>query len=171
VEKLGIIIPVDFSLYRGKFYLYWGPVPALLLATMELFSSEPVSDFILAFAFSVGIFLMQSSLLLAVWDRYFYALPKWVLHLSILLAGSALPIALLRHYDDYARIYEAAIAGGQFFLMSGLWMAFTAIARPSIPNWRLVLAGSLWTLAIGTRHILALPIGFMVILLRLAYEN
>jgi hypothetical protein len=43
-------------------------------------------------------------------------------------------------------------------------MAYTAATRPSIPNWRLALAGLLWALAIGSRHILAAPIGFMVML-------
>jgi hypothetical protein len=164
IEELGIVIPVDFSFFQGKYYMYWGPVPALLLATLQLFSNEPIGDFVLAFTFSIGIFLTQSLLLIAIWDRYFYTLPKWALHLSILLIGSTLPIALLRHYDDYARIYEAAIAGGQFFLISGLWVAFTAINKPSIPNWRLALAGLLWALGIGTRHILAVPIGFFIML-------
>lgn len=165
LEKLGIVTPIDFSLYEGNFYLYWGPVPALILAAIQLFShQQPIGDFFLAFAFGVGIFLAQSLLLLAVWDHYFRTLPKWTLQLSILLAGLTWPIALLRHDYDHARVYEAAIAGGQFFLISGLLMAFTAVARPSIPNWRLVSAGLLWTLAIGSRHILVAPICLMIIL-------
>ena len=165
LERLGTITPEDFSLYEGKFYLYWGPVPALILAIIQLFShQQPIGDFFLAFIFGVGIFLTQSLLLLAVWDRYFCTMPKWTLHLSIFLAGLTWPIALLRHEYDHARVYEAAIAGGQFFLISGLLMAFTAIARPSIPNWRLVLAGLLWALAIGSRHILLAPICLMIIL-------
>jgi len=162
--RVGIEIPVDLSLYKGKFYMYWGPVPALILAVIHPLFPQPIGDFFLAFVFGIGIFLAQSLLLLAVWDRYFCALPKWTLPLSILLGGLTGPSILLRHYDDHARIYEAAIAGGQFFLMGGLLMAFTAIARPSIPNWRLASAGLLWAMAIGTRHILTAPIGFMTIL-------
>lgn len=66
--------------------MYWGPVPALLLAALESVSPQPpIGDFFLAFAFAVGIFLTQSLLLLAVWDRQFRQLPKWILSLSILV--------------------------------------------------------------------------------------
>jgi len=37
--------------------------------------------------------------------------------------------------------------------------------KPSIPAGRLLVAGILWSLAIGSRQILAVPIGFMVILI------
>jgi hypothetical protein len=162
----GVEIPVDLSLYHGKFYMYWGPVPALFLAAFQSFSQRlPIGDFFLAFAFAVGIFLTQSLLLLALWDRQFRQLPKWILSLSILVGGFILPVALLRHEHDYARIYEASIAGGQFFLIGGLFMAFTAISGPSISNTRLAGAGFVWALAIGSRHILVVPIGFVVILL------
>lgn len=165
LTRSGINIPVDVSLYEGNFYLYWGPVPAVLLAAIKFFSGQQlIGDFFLAFAFGIGIFLTQSFLILAIWDRFFSTLPKWALHLSILSAGLAWPIALLRHEYDHARVYEAAIAGGQFFLMGGLLMAFTAIARPSISNWKLALAGFLWALAIGSRHILIAPICLMVAL-------
>src|SRR5215208_139315 len=135
LEETGTVTPVDFSLYGGHFYLYWGPVPALILAAIQLFSpQQPIGDFFLAFVFAVGLLLAQCLLLIAVWDRYFYTLPAWSLYLAIFLSGLIWPIALLRHEADHARIYEAAIAAGQFFLISGLLMAFTALTMPSIPN-------------------------------------
>jgi hypothetical protein len=165
LERTGVETPIDLSLYQGKFYLYWGAVPALILATMQLLSSQqPIGDFFLAFVFGVGILLAQSLLLIMIWDRYFRTLPKWTLHLSIFLAGLPWAAGLLRYEYDHARVYEAAIAAGQFFLISGLLMAFSALARPSISNWRLVSAGLFWALAIGSRHILVAPIGFMIIL-------
>lgn len=45
LDKLNILTPVDFSLYDGKFYLYWGPVPSLLLAPIQFFLRQnPVDD-------------------------------------------------------------------------------------------------------------------------------
>ncbi len=164
LARSGVEIPVDLSLYEGKFYIYWGPVPALLLAVLQLFSPQPVGDFFLAFAFGVGLFLAQSLLLFFLWSRYFFTLPKWTLHLSILISGLAWTAALLRHYADHARVYETAIVGGQFFLLSGFWMAFTAIDRLSISKERLASAGLLWALAIGSRHILAPPVCLMILL-------
>jgi hypothetical protein len=85
----------------------------------------------------------------------------------ILLGGLTGPIILLRHNYENAKIYEAAIAGGQFFLVSGVLVAFSVITKKSIIGWRLFLAGILWTLAIGTRQTLAIPIGGMAILMAL----
>ena len=162
LEKLNILTPVDFSLYEGKFYLYWGPVPGLLLAAVQFFLHQsPVDDSFLAFVFGVGIFFTQSILILTLWDSYFHTLPKWILCISIVLAGLTWPIALLRSYIDHARIYQAAIAAGQLFLISGLLMAFTALARPTVSYWRLALTGLFWALAIGSRHLLAVPIFLM----------
>lgn len=159
LKKFNILIPVDFSLYQGKFYLYWGPVPALLLAAVQFFlRPSPVDDSFLAFVFGIGLFFAQSLLLLTIWEHYFHMLPRWILCLAIVLTGLTWPIALLRSYVDHARIYQAAIAAGQFFLVSGLWVAFTAIARPSPSYGKLALAGSLWALAVGSRHLLVFPI-------------
>lgn len=166
LEKRGAITPVDFSLYKGKFYLYWGPVPALLLSSIQIFSQQPqpVADFFLAFLFGVGILLAQTLLLTALWRQYFTALPAWTYYIILFLAGLLWPVGLLRHEHNYARIYEAAIAAGQFFMICGLWMVFIAIVKRSMPNWRLTLAGFLWVLAIGSRQLLLVPISFMVVL-------
>jgi hypothetical protein len=165
MEKHNILTPVDFSFYKGKFYLYWGPVPGILLAAIQFFLHlPPVDDSFLAFVFGIGIFFAQSMLILTIWDCCFYTLPKRILYVSIFLAGLSWPIALLRSYNGPARIYQAAIAGGQFFLISGLLMAFTAIAKPTVSPWRLALAGLLWVLAIGSRHLLVVPIFFICII-------
>jgi hypothetical protein len=161
-KKQDMFTPGDFSLYEGKFYLYWGPVPGLLLAAIQFFlPSSPVDDSFLAFAFGIGILFVQSLLILTIRDYSFPTLPKWILGMSIVLAGLTWPIALLRSYNDHARIYQAAIAAGQLFLISGLLMVFTAIARPTTSSWRLALAGFFWVLAIGSRHLLVVPIFFM----------
>ena len=163
LEESGSVTPVDFSLYGGHFYLYWGPVPALILTVFKLFSQQPIGDFFLAFVFGVGLLLAQSSLLLALWNYNFHTLPTWFLYFVIFLVGLIWPSGLLRHDSDHARIYEAAIIGGQFFLISGLWMAFTALTKPSISYGRLLLSGVLWALAIGSRHLLLAPICFMTL--------
>lgn len=163
LEKRGVTTPVDFSLYKGKFYLYWGPVPALMLSLVQVFSRypQPIADFFVAFLFGVGILLAQTLLLTIVWRTYFSALPAWSYYIALLLAGLLWPAALLRHEHNHARIYEAAIAAGQFFLISGIWMAFAALRSSPVSNRRLTLAAILWVLAIGSRHLLVVPIGFL----------
>jgi len=156
--------PVDFSLYKGRFYIYWGPVPAILLALFQSSFHTQVGDSVITFVFICGIFLIQAFLLHALWNHYFSTLPKWTNNLFILLAGLTGPILLLRHNYDGAKIYEAAIAGGQFFLMSGFLFAFNALTKSSKSGWKLFTAGVLWVMAIGTRHSLAVPIGFTTML-------
>lgn len=164
-NRAGIEIPVDISLYNGKFYMYWGPAPALLLSIVQAFTRKEIGDLSLAFTFVSGICLAQSALLFAIWKQYYSKMPKWFVHLSILLAGLTGPIILLRHNYDNARIYEASIAGTQFFLMIGLWVAITALIESNTPNLRLFITGVFWSLAIGTRQTSAAPIGFMVLLI------
>jgi hypothetical protein len=74
-----------------------------------------------------------------------------------------IPVVLLRHNYDDARIYEASISAGQFFLLAGFIMALNAITREHISNGHLTAAGILWAFAIGSRQVLAAPIGFMVL--------
>jgi len=164
LNDIGKDIPIDLSFYNGKFYMYWGPVPALVLVPIQYFSNAPIGDFFLAFLFGIGLFITQSFLILVVWDRYFDAVPKWSIHLSILLVGLITPAITLRHHFDHARVYEAAIVGGQLFLIGGSFLTFSAITRSNVSNSRLVFAGLSWVLAVGTRHILAVPIGIMVML-------
>jgi len=106
---------------------------------------------------------MKALQAVAIWDRYFSDLPTYILLSSILLVGLASPVAFMLDNYKSARIYEAAISGGQFFLVAGFLAAITALSLP-IRSWRLALAGSLWALAIGTRLILVLPVGFMVLM-------
>ena len=155
--------PIDYSYYHGKYYLYWGPVPALLLLMIHPIIYWRVGDLQLVFCFVVGLYIVQCLLALAIWDSFFSDLPKYILCLSILLLGLASPVNFILNNYKGARIYEASITGGQFFLMSGFILALTTLKQPA-SRWRLAFAGMLWALAIGTRFIVALPIGLMVLM-------
>jgi hypothetical protein len=122
-----------------------------------------VGDLFLAFGFVCGIFLLQFLLVVTLWDRYFRYLPGWILGFSILLVGLASPVTFILNNFKGARIYEAAVSGGQFFLMSGFMVALAALVGSS-SGWKFAFAGILWALAIGTRLIMVLPIGFMVLM-------
>jgi hypothetical protein len=102
-------------------------------------------------------------LLLTVWNQYFRALPKWLLFLPILVAGLAGPTLFMLDHVNSARIYEAAITGGQFFLMSGILIVIST-SHAFSPGWRLGLAGLVWALAIGTRFTLIVPIGMLTLI-------
>ncbi len=162
--RQGIETPVDVTYYKGRYYLYWGPVPSLMLVPVQAILQSRVGDLQLVFIFTCGIFLLLSILIVILWDLFFHDLPKWMLGISILLIGTANPTLFMLNNFKGARIYEAAITGGQFFLVGGLLVAVIALGKPS-PYWILALTGSLWALSIGTRLFLVLPICAMVFVL------
>ncbi len=155
--------PLDVSYFHGKYYLYWGPVPALLLLLIHPIIPWRVGDLQLVFGFVTGVYILQCVLAVVIWDRFFRNLPEYILWLSVLLVGLASPATFILNSYKSARIYEAAITGGQFFLVGGFTAAVVGLGSP-ICRWLLVLAGILWALAIGTRLILVLPIGFIVLM-------
>lgn len=154
----------DMSFYNGKFYLYWGPVPALMLAVIKFIVPGQVSDSYLVFAFLAGAFLFNALLLSAIWRRFFQDLPAWTLALGILLAGLACPLPWLL---TRPKIYEAAMAAGLFFFNGGLYWFFTALARQPRPIGMLAAGSAFWALAIGSRATMLLPVLFMELMVLL----
>ncbi len=151
-------IPVlwDMSFFKGKYYLYWGPAPALLIALVRMFYTGVIGDNILSFFFFTGIFVFLTLLIFEIWKNYLPETPPWAVLLGIAFIAliNPIPFALLD-----SMIYEAAIAGGQFFFVGGLYWLFTAFRRPSIL--RFILAGLFFGLAVACRNIIALPVGFL----------
>ena len=156
-----IPFPWDASFYNGKFYLYWGPAPALILSLIIPFYAGQIGDHYVLFGFLVGLLFFNILILKSVWEDFFKTLPAWMFLVCILLVGLVNPIPwiLNRH-----AVYEAAVAGGQFFFVGGLYWVYSAFRRPLLSRWRLVTAGVFWTLAFGSRMVLILPIAFMVCL-------
>lgn len=157
--RVGIDAPLDITYYHGRYYLYWGPVPAVILLAVQPLVHGRVGDLQLVFGFICGIFLAQFFILIFVWNRFFQRHPKWMLAFSIFLAGLVSPVTFMLNNFRGARIYEAAISGGQLFFMGGLLLIITSL-NVSLPSrWKLLLAGIFLALAIGTRLFLFIPVG------------
>ena len=60
----------DTTLYNGKYYLYWGPVPAVLGVIVSSITSKPVTDTGLVFFFVIGIALFSILLLRDIYKEY-----------------------------------------------------------------------------------------------------
>jgi hypothetical protein len=143
----------DFSLYKGKYYLYWGPVPGLLQAAGKMLLGiwGVIGDQYLVFGFCSLCLVFQTLLVARMADRLFPRLPRYLVIAAVLAAAFANPTP---HMLSSGGHYQAAIVGAQAFLLAGLWIAFDAVwlagsGRSS--RLRLVLAGSAWALAIGCR--------------------
>lgn len=138
----------DASLYDGKYYLYWGPVPGAVVLFLQWFSSDLIRDSLLTFIFVCGAFVFAGLLLLAIWHRFEKKFPGWGYFGGLLAVALNVPMVWLL---TRPAVYEASIAGGQFFLLMGLYWSFLAVSRPKINKVFLLLAGLAWSLTAGTR--------------------
>lgn len=159
--RSGIEYPTDISLYKGIFYLYFGPVPALILASVKGFITSEVKDQNLVFVFALGIVLIQSLLMINIWKKFFSNIPAWLILPGILTAGLISPYGWML---SLGTIYNVAILSGQFFFLAGLYLAFSMVGDAIISKPKLALIGGCWIFAIGSRITQAVPTGFMSIL-------
>ncbi len=159
--RTGIQTPTDISLYNGRFYLYFGPFPALLLMIARILPLGEIGDQYLVFIFVSGLLIFLSLLLVRIKERFFSELSPWLVPAGILTAGLICPVGWVLGLPT---VYNAAITGGEFFFMAGFYFAFRAMDRPSISNWMLATAGVFWAAALGSRITQILPIGFMTLM-------
>ena len=152
----------DLSLYNGRLYLYWGPVPAVLLAGIKLFYTGVIADQYVAFAFLIGLLIFSILIILKIWQMFYHDVPVFLVVACILAAGLVCPLPWML---GSAAIYEATILGGQFFLVGGLYFAISAMARRDPLLFKPLLAVTFWMLAAGTRTILLVPAAFLTLLI------
>jgi len=148
----------DASLYRGKYYLYWGPIPALLATLAKIVHPGVVEDQYLLLFFIAGLAVAQAALLHFLHKTCFPRISDWIVALMILVGGLNTPVFWLVNRPS---VYETAIAGGQFFLISGLFAVLRGITIGKPSNLWLAIAGLSWGAAIGCRTNNVLAIGWM----------
>lgn len=145
--------PWDVSLYKNRFYIYWGPVPALLVSILSRELLARTGDFHLALAFASGLFIYSALLIANFWRRSLHHTPAWMLGICLLAVGISAPLTIML---KGAKVYEAAIFGYQFFLIGGFFWAYTSLQDNNPVIWKLALASIHWAFAAGTR-IIVLP--------------
>lgn len=157
---------LDATLYGGHYYLYWGPLPALLLLGVKVLFRihSVVGDQYLLFGFYT-LFLVAGALLIErTTRRLFPELPPRFSLLATVVFAYATPTPFMLATPG---IYEAAIAAAQSFLLLGLLPAFDAVwaASESPPRRSLLLAaGCCWMGAIACRVSAVLPAAAFVLL-------
>lgn len=147
----------DATLYKGKYYLYWGPAPAFFLAIVKLFYTKEVGDNVLTFIFLSGTFIFLILIIVELWKKHYPETPRWAVLLGVAFTGLTNPMPYILFEP---RIYEAAIIGAQFFLIFGTYCLISAFNRPALL--RFALAGILFTFAVGSRTTLIPSVGFLL---------
>ncbi len=138
----------DVSYYRGKFYLYWGPTPALLLAGLKSVVRGAIEDQALVVGFLLGIGLLLPWMGYRLWQ----IVPSPVRARWLLLFLPALSLNLyLLWPTGRPGVYEAAILSGQFFLLAGIAALIEAACRRQNDWGWFLISGTAMGLAIGSR--------------------
>ena len=140
----------DISYYKGKFYLYFGVTPALVLFwPYAALTGHYLRDRDAVIIFFTLGFLVAAGILHAVWRRYFPGTSIWVVVAGVLALGLA--TGMLVAVSLWCDVYEVAVCSGFAFTMltlAALWRALHDRERPVL--W-LLLASLAYGLTIGSR--------------------
>ncbi len=141
----------DATYFQGKYYLYFGVTPVVLLsAPWTLLTGTFLTDTALAWVFTAGTFLVWAGLWLSVATRYFPRLSGAPRAGGVVAIGLAsyLPILIAA-----PMFYHVASAAGSFCLAAAFAFLIRARrdwARSAGLAW-LALSSLAWGLAVGAR--------------------
>ncbi|MBC8336045.1 MAG: hypothetical protein ISR59_00330 [Anaerolineales bacterium] len=159
-QRNGIEYLWDTSFYKGKYYLYWGPIPAVIGVLVSSITSKPVTDTGLVFLFVIGIASFSVLLLRDIHRKYKY--PAWVFWGGVIASTVNIPLIWLLTRPKF---YEVSIVGGQCFLMMGFFALFRAFRSPMLNKGHIVLASLSFGLAGATRINLLPSVIFLAIVI------
>ncbi len=161
----------DASLYHGRYYMYFGVVPALLLfVPWKLAGFGDLPENLAALFFAGGGFVFSALLLRRLQRTHLGPLPRWMEGIAYLTLGFAnvAPFILRAAF-----VYEVAIAGGYFFLTGSAWLLASASggAPGGARRGRLALGGLFLGLAVGSRPNLLVAVPFLPLLAWPAFRD
>ena len=139
----------DASLYRGRYYLYFGIAPVLTLyLPWRVLTRTSLSDDVAVTIFSMAGYVFSCLLLFLLLEAA-QLRPPWFLQLAAVAAlglGQSALIVLRR-----PRVYEVAVSAGYCFLLGGLYFLARRVLRPDSGRWCLVLSAVFLGLAVASR--------------------
>ncbi len=144
----------DTSYYKGKYYIYWGPVPAVFNALIEAITRARPPEQLALLCSYIGLGVTMLILLFHLRKWYAPRAPGISVVIFLLAALANLPYIFLL---GRSQVYETSVIAGQLFLTGGLFAWLVSINKGK--RFWLVLAGLSWGLAIGSRYNLALSVG------------
>ena len=140
----------DASYFHGRYYIYFGPPPVLLLLLpWRLVTGTFLAQGLATLVFGVGGTLLAGLLLLWAWARWFAKLPTVWLALGLLLVAFATRALVL--VED-SSVYQVPITCAYFCLMAALCsIAWAISAKGRRVTIALGLASLAWGLAVSSR--------------------
>lgn len=150
----------DMSLFHGRYYVYFGVVPALtVFAPYHWFTGAHLPTCSAGLIFALGALLWTSLMVRLALDQWFSATPRALQLMVFLGAGvcNLIPFLLAT-----AQIYEVAILSGQCFVLGGLYFLARAALSEHFRSGFATLGSLLLGVAVGCRPHLAV-VGVVVL--------
>lgn len=147
----------DASLFHGKYFLYWGPIPAII----RILFLNRLSEYFLIFVYTLGCSFISFLIIKNLIFIYFPKLSKkYLLFSFILLSYNGYVLNFLTSHG----IYFESIASAQFFFLLGLY--FYILYCQSLTFSRFFLSTIFFALSLACR-ISYLPTVFLFLILGL----
>jgi|CZKI01.1.fsa_nt_gi hypothetical protein len=160
VAQLDVLRPHDASFYKGKFYLYFGAIPVILVyLPWRMVTGTWLSEHIGTVVFCFSGFIMGAALLRRIRDRYLPDCGDHWLWLGIAVIGWGNPVFYLAQNQSF---YVVAASAAFFCIM--LVAVCTERALASARGWTrcawIATASLAYGLAIGSRpnFVFGLPV-------------
>jgi len=139
----------DMTLWKGKYYLYFGATPVvLLLAPLRLLTGSYLGEPLAVVVFLTFGLAAGGVFLVTVRSIYFSSAPRWVTVLSVALLGLASPVMLL---TTHAQVYQVPIACAYCLHLLALVASVHALRSQRAAILWLAGAGACVGLALGAR--------------------
>jgi len=138
----------DASLFEGKYYLYFGPVPALVAMVVKWFHQFIIDDQYILMFFYAGFVISLAMVLHWTRKTFFSKAPVWTELIFTLVGGLCVPVLWLMKEPN---VYETSILGGQFFLILGLYAILRGMQKKEHKNFWFCLGSFIWGASVGCR--------------------
>src|ERR1035438_1360842 len=159
----------DASLYHGKYYLYFGPTPALVLfLPYKVLTGSHLPSSVAVALFCTGGFACSGAVFFLLAKLAKGDMPGWFASAAMISLGTAPGVIFLLAHTSF---YEVAIASGYCFIMAGFLLTALSLGqdRPRVSS--LVGAGLCFGLAVGCRPNYAPFVILMVVLVALRIRS
>ena len=146
-KKHGVFWAWDHCYYKGKYYVYFGVVPALLTYfPFYLITGTHLFNYVLSYIVMIIIVIGIALLLKEIVKRYFNNIP-FILYLILLIFISFGSNFILQHPS----VYTIPIAFSLMFTYFGLYFMISAIDEKKLNTFKIFLGSLCMSLVAGCR--------------------
>ena len=128
LQAAGIGYRADYAYYNGKYYVYFGIVPVLLLyLPYYLLTGGALQNYVAVFVFFAGFIIAAAGFVYELMKRYFKEQPfyLWAVGTGMLVGSYSMFYLLIR-----PDLYHVPIVASAMFATGGLWLYLAGLNRP-----------------------------------------